>query len=57
MKCPHCNHEIERKRKVGTVTYVDFKGRTVTKPATTKWPPEIGERYIGKWPPAFRNRG
>jgi hypothetical protein len=23
------------------------------RPTTTKWPPAIGERYIGKWPPPF----
>jgi hypothetical protein len=28
-------------------------GAAVTdeRPATTKWPPQIGERYVGNWPP------
>ena len=24
---------------------------TDERPTTTKWPPQIGERYVGNWPP------
>lgn len=35
-----------------TVTYVNVKGDMVTATATTRWPPNQGERYVGPWPPS-----